>query len=72
MKKKESKEKKYEFSYNRLSVVIVRLIVLALNWALTIITFSFADKAKMNSGIISSIFATSMVYTMLIFYCKYG
>lgn len=39
---------------------------------LIVITFYFAAEGGVNAGIVSSIFSTSVIFSSIIFYCKYG
>ena len=47
------------------------LIHIAITVTMTL-TFQYSDRSGINSGIISSIFSTCIVYTPLIFYVLYG
>jgi drug/metabolite transporter (DMT)-like permease len=36
------------------------------------LTFKYADKSGVNSGTISTCFSSSIAFTGIIFWCKYG
>ena len=60
------------FSGLRLSVPIIRALAQGTIIVLIINTFAYAFPSGVNAGIISSIFATSCIFTVIIFFCKYG
>lgn len=60
------------FSGLRLSVPVIRALVQGVITILIICTFAFAFPSGVNAGIISSIFASSCVFTIIIFFFKYG
>jgi drug/metabolite transporter (DMT)-like permease len=53
-------------------VPITRALFAAAIQILIVITFSFAAEGGVNAGIVSSIFTTSVIFSSIIFYCKYG
>jgi len=59
------------FSGLRLSVPIVRAAAQIIITILIIFTFAFAFPSGVNAGIISSIFASSCIFTIIIFFFKY-
>ena len=60
------------FSGLRLSVPIIRAAAQGTITILIIYTFAFAFPSGVNAGIISSIFASSCIFTIIIFYFNYG
>lgn len=63
---------KLGFSWQRFAGSCSRGIVeLLINVGL-IYSFMFADKSGINPGIISSIFSSTCVFTIIMFYCLYG
>lgn len=61
-----------KFSKRRFLVPILRgfQMIALLNMILT--AFYFGSLAQINSGILASIFVTGVVFTIIIFYFKYG
>jgi drug/metabolite transporter (DMT)-like permease len=60
------------FSGLRLSVPLIRAAAQGTITILIIFTFAFAFPSGVNAGIISSIFASSCIFTIIIFFFKYG
>lgn len=71
-KKTGPKEKQYIFSYERLFWSISRGICSILMQGFIIMSFEYAVKAQMNPGIVASIFATNLIFTMAFFLFVYG
>ena len=62
----------WQLSYRRVAIPFVRsLFNLTVNLVITL-TFYFASKSGVNSGIISCNFSSSLVFVAIIFYFKYG
>jgi drug/metabolite transporter (DMT)-like permease len=60
------------FTWQRFSVPLLRCFVqISLSFSV-IACFSFASKSGVNAGIISAIFSSSCIFTIVIFYIKYG
>ena len=51
---------------------VTRAMFAAAIQILIVITFYFAAEGGVNAGIVSSIFSTSVIFSCIIFYCKYG
>lgn len=66
------KEKMYIFSYERALCTLSRAIVQVLIQVCIIQTFEYTLKTGINPGIIASVFATNLLFTMVYFYFVYG
>ena len=51
---------------------IQRCIIQGLIQVMLTVTFSFASKSGVNSGIIATIFSTCVPFTSILFYCRYA
>ena len=60
------------FSWHKFSCLASRVISLIIIQFLIFYTFLYCFKASMNGGIISAIFASSLLFTMAFFYLFYG
>lgn len=60
------------FSKDKLIAPLCRFFLQVATQFLVGGTFTFAAKCDLNGGIVSSIFATSLVFTIVIFYFKHG
>lgn len=62
------------FSCMRMFTQVIRVVVEFISHVLMILTYQFygMSGSQMNSGIITSLFASSIVYTAIIFYFLYG
>jgi drug/metabolite transporter (DMT)-like permease len=59
-------------TWQRFSAPLSRALVqLAIQYSI-VATFLFASKSGVNGGIISTIFSSSCIFTIVIFYFKYG
>lgn len=67
-----SPEKFHIFSYERALCTLSRAVVQVLIQVTIIMTFEYALKTDVNPGIIASIFATNLLFTMVYFYFVYG
>jgi uncharacterized membrane protein len=53
-------------------VPIFRAIAQGMVQVTVVLTFMFTAKSGVNGGIIATLFTTSLIFTILIFYLKYG
>lgn len=60
------------FDKLRFSVPFQRCIINLMGQVLVTLTFYFAGKSGMNSGIIASIFSSSVIVSLFAFYILYG
>jgi len=62
----------YKFTWQRFSAPVARTFAYLAICITMQYCFDFAYKSGVNSGIISSIFSSSCIFTSMIFYFKYG
>ena len=60
------------FSWHKLSCLISRVVSLICIQFCIYYAFVYCFKAEMNGGIVSAIFASSLLFTMAFFYVFYG
>ena len=63
---------KFQFNWAAFCVPIFRGMINGSIQVIIILTFGFAAKSGVNSGIIASIFSSCVVFTPIIFYFKHG
>ena len=67
-----AEEEDAKFSLRRMTVPILRAIQMVALILLILTAFYFGGLAQINSGIFASVFVTGVVFTIIIFYFKYG
>ena len=62
----------YVIHKERILAIFVRAAILIITEFVVIQSFTFVDKSGVNPGVMSIIFSSSIVFTPMLFYCKFG